>query len=204
MHVCPLTPLHIEGKRNAIADVPSRSFGSNPAWACASNTDLLNLFNSRFPLPQQKSWTVYHPNCAVVMRVISALRMKPFCSGRLEATSNKREMCWRNWCAYVKHFGVDPYLQQVSYSKQVRCLTGFAAQMRTGFYAHGQQVQSSTVASAFTAVGQTIALACNENPTKVLGSEKFLPALQIMINGYTKADPPMQKNYQSKRMFRNS
>ena len=78
MQACPLTPLHIEGKRNAIADVPSRSFGSNPAWTCASNTDLLNLFNSRFPLPQQKSWTVYHPNCAVVMRVISALRMKPF------------------------------------------------------------------------------------------------------------------------------
>ena len=78
MHACPLTPLHIEGKRNAIADVPSRSFGSNPAWACATSSDLLNLFNSRFPFPQQKSWTVYHPNCDVVMRVISALRMKPF------------------------------------------------------------------------------------------------------------------------------
>ncbi len=38
-----------------------------------------------------------------------------------------------------------------------------------------------------------IALACNENPTKVLGSKKFLPALQIMIDGYTKADPPTQK-----------
>jgi hypothetical protein len=43
------------------------------------------------------------------------------------------------------------------------------------------------------AVGQTIALACNENPTKILGSEKFLPALQIMLDGYTKADPPTQK-----------
>jgi hypothetical protein len=43
------------------------------------------------------------------------------------------------------------------------------------------------------AVGQTIALACNENPTKISGSEKFLPALQIMLNGYTKADPPTQK-----------
>jgi hypothetical protein len=43
------------------------------------------------------------------------------------------------------------------------------------------------------AIGQTIPLACNKNPTKVLGSEKFLPALQIMIDGYTKADPPTQK-----------
>jgi hypothetical protein len=43
------------------------------------------------------------------------------------------------------------------------------------------------------AVGQTIALACNENQTKVLGSKKILPALQILINGYTKANPPTQK-----------
>jgi hypothetical protein len=43
------------------------------------------------------------------------------------------------------------------------------------------------------AVGQTIALACNKNPTKVIGSDKFLPALQIMLDGYTKADPPTKK-----------
>jgi len=42
-------------------------------------------------------------------------------------------------------------------------------------------------------LARVFALACNENPTKVLGSEKFLPALQIMIYGYTKADPPTQK-----------
>jgi hypothetical protein len=26
-----------------------------------------------------------------------------------------------------------------------------------------------------------IAMACNDNPTKVVGLEKFLPALQVMI-----------------------
>jgi hypothetical protein len=50
------------------------------------------------------------------------------------------------------------------------------------------------------AVGQTIALACNENPTKVIGSKKILPALQIMIDGYTKADPPAQKKLPVKKM----
>jgi hypothetical protein len=104
-----------------------------------------------------------------------------------------REMCWRNWCAYVKHLGVDPYLQQVPYATWVQCLTGFAARTQTGFYGYRRQVQSSTVTSAITAIGQTIALACNKNPTKILGSEKFLPALQIMLDGYTKADPPTQK-----------
>ncbi len=116
-----------------------------------------------------------------------------FRTGRLEVTANKREMRWRNWCAYVKHLGGDPYLQQVPYATRVQCLTGFAARTRTGFYGYGRQVQSSTVTSTITAVGQTIALACNENPTKILGFKKFLPALQIMLDGYTKADPPTQK-----------
>ncbi len=121
------------------------------------------------------------------------LRDEAFCAGQLEATSNKREVCWQNWCAYVKHLGVDPYLQQVPYPTRVRCLTGFAARTRTGFYGNRRQVQSSTVTGAITAVSQTIALACNKNPTKVLGSKKILPALQIMIDGYTKANPPTQK-----------
>ncbi len=89
--------------------------------------------------------------------------------------------------------GVDPYLQQVPYVTRVQCLTAFAAQTRTGFYGHGRQVQSSRVTGAITAVGHTIALACNKNPTKVIGSDYFLPALQIMLDGYTKANPPTKK-----------
>jgi hypothetical protein len=75
---CPLTPMHIEGKHNAIADVPSRLFGSNPVWHCNIYSDLLTLFNSMFPLPNQLSWTVFHLNCRVVTHVILALQMKPF------------------------------------------------------------------------------------------------------------------------------
>jgi hypothetical protein len=78
MHTCPLTPMHIEGIHNKIADIPSRSFVSNPAWTCTSNADLLTLFNTHFPLPQQQSWTVYHLNCAAVTCVTSILQMKPF------------------------------------------------------------------------------------------------------------------------------
>jgi hypothetical protein len=42
-------------------------------------------------------------------------------------------------------------------------------------------------------VGQTIALARNDNPTKVNGPDKFLPALQVMLDGYSKSDPPTRK-----------
>jgi hypothetical protein len=43
------------------------------------------------------------------------------------------------------------------------------------------------------AVGQTIALACDSNPTKVTGSKRLLPRLQIMLDGYRKVNPATQK-----------
>jgi hypothetical protein len=52
------------------------------------------------------------------------------------------------------------------------------------YYGRGQKVQSSTVSSAITAIGETIAMACKDNPTKVMGSNKFLPELQVMIEAY--------------------
>ncbi len=75
---CPLTPIHIEGKRNTISDILSRSFGSTPAWRCDSNAALLTLFHNMFPLPNQSSWTVFHLNCKVVTLVTSPLRMQHF------------------------------------------------------------------------------------------------------------------------------
>jgi hypothetical protein len=88
---------------------------------------------------------------------------------------------------------VDLYLDHTPFETQVRCLTRFAQRTQTGFYGQGQQVQSRTVSQAITAIGQTIALACNDNPTKVNGSDNFLPALQVMLNGYSKSDPPIRK-----------
>ena len=69
----------------------------------------------------------------------------------------------------------------------------FAVTIRQGLYGRGAQVQCSTVTSAITAVGQTIAMATGVNPTKVTGSERFLLQLQIQLAGYTKEDPPTKK-----------
>ncbi len=49
------------------------------------------------------------------------------------------------------------------------------------------------VTGAIKAVGQTIALAGNKNSAKVIGSDKFFLALQIMLDGYRKDDPPTKK-----------
>jgi hypothetical protein len=71
---CPITPVHIPGVENAITDIPSRSFGTVAEWYCKSDTELLTLFNARFPLPGQASWTVFRLTSRVFMRVISVLR----------------------------------------------------------------------------------------------------------------------------------
>jgi hypothetical protein len=77
---CPVITSHIEGKKNEIADVPSRSFGSNKEWHCETNSQLLSLslFNSFFPLPNQTSWTVFQMNHDVVTRITSILQMTHF------------------------------------------------------------------------------------------------------------------------------
>ena len=71
----PLTPLHIAGVDNALTDIPSRSFGSEPRWACATDHDLLTMFTSLFPLPHQASWTVFVPSKRISMRLTSVLQM---------------------------------------------------------------------------------------------------------------------------------
>jgi hypothetical protein len=76
--VCPITTLHIAGDQNAMTDIPSRSFGSEPKWHFHTDLDLLTFFNKTFSLPQKDSWTVCQPTSAIAMRVISVLRMTPF------------------------------------------------------------------------------------------------------------------------------
>jgi hypothetical protein len=73
---CPLTPVHIPGVKNALTDIPLHSFGSVKEWECKSDTEFLTLFNKKFPLPQQASWTVFRFGSKVITRVISALQMK--------------------------------------------------------------------------------------------------------------------------------
>ena len=72
----PLTPLHIAGVDNEMADIASRSFGSESKWHCTCDSDLTNMFTSLFPPPPQTSWNVFQHSSVITTRVISALRMK--------------------------------------------------------------------------------------------------------------------------------
>ncbi len=53
--------------------------------------------------------------------------------------------------------------------------------------------QELQVSSTLTAIVQTIALACDSNPMKVVGLEPLLPCLQVMLDGYRKVDLPTHK-----------
>jgi hypothetical protein len=69
----PLTTLHIAGSKNAMTDVPSRSFGTPKKWSCATDQDFLRMYNSFFPLPLQESWNYFRLSSAASMKVISIL-----------------------------------------------------------------------------------------------------------------------------------
>jgi hypothetical protein len=189
--VSPLTPLHIAGAHNAMTDIPSRSFGSVTKWHCPTNADLLTLFNNSFPLPGQTSWTVFQVCSSISMRVISALRMKVLSMDKWAATALARVTHWKNWEAFVQPLGVDPFLQGTDFTLRTRCLTGFAAHIRRGGYRRGRQVKSAMVSTALMAVGTEIALACGNNPTKLNGSDRLLPRLSQMLEGWHKTDDPV-------------
>jgi hypothetical protein len=97
------------------------------------------------------------------------------------------------WVTYSAPLGVDPYLQETTFAHRTRLLSGFAARVRTGRFGRGKQVSVGTVVSAITAVGTTIALARGVNPTKMENSDKLLPRLSQMLEGWRKADPPTMK-----------
>jgi len=81
----------------------------------------------------------------------------------------------------------------VQYTTKVRVLTGFAARVRQGLYGRGKRVAAGTVVDAITAVGQEIALACGTNPIKIAESERLLPQLSQILDGWHKEDPPTTK-----------
>jgi hypothetical protein len=182
-HVCPITTLQYS----------VLLIWQQTKVAFQIGGELTNLFQNQLPPPQPElvDYLLAHLRDSYTrdFRLADAT----FYSGRLEATSHGRKEYWDHWQRYAMPMGVDPYLQDTNFSKRIRLLSGFAARVRTGFYGAGRQVKTCTVSSALTGVGQTIALACNSNPTKIVGSKRLLPCLQIMLDGYRKVGLPTRK-----------
>lgn len=69
------------------------------------------------------------------------------------ATAKGQDTYWRNWTGNVRPLGVDPFLYKTRYQLEIRCLIGFGARARSGYYGRGKQVQAATDAGAISAVG---------------------------------------------------
>ncbi len=187
--VCPITTLHICGDQNSMTNVPSRLFGSKPKWHFQSEEKLLTFFNINFPLPNQNLWTVCHPTSGIATHVISVLWMMPFtledwrqlplASRNIGAIGNGMQCLWEWTLTYT--IPTSPNASDSS--------LGLLHELAQASMVRACQVKNCTVSSALTAIGQTIS-----NPTKIVGSERLLPCLQIMLDGYRKVDPPTQKN----------
>lgn len=111
-----------------------------------------------------------------------------FHNGQVEATTKTRATHWANWTAYV-----DPYLEGIPSTRRARCLSGFMARIQQGGYGCGRMVKGNTVSTALMAIGKEIALVCNVNPLKIGGSEKLLPQLAQVLDGWRKEDGPAMK-----------
>ncbi len=151
---------------------------------------LINPFQQNFSLPSTgllDSLPLEHKSdYAGDFRIADA----GYYAGRVVGTTQNRQTRWTNWTSYVQPLGLDPFIQGVDYTTQVRALTGFAAHVRQGYYGRGKRVATGTVTGAITAVGQAITLVCGTNPTKVAGSEKLLPRIAQTLDGWRKEDPP--------------
>jgi hypothetical protein len=175
-----------------MTDIPSRSFGSEPKWHCKSHTDLLTLFNNLFPVPSQNSWTLFQISYAVGMQVTSVLQMKDF---TLEE--------WRRLPKVGKHVGAAGRLmlhlwEWTLFYRTPRSLTESASSQAS----QDESVQATTVKENRSKLEASLAqsrplarqLLRPRTPVpQIVGSDKLLPCLQQMLDGFRKADPPTTK-----------
>ena len=73
----PMYTIHVAGKANDIADIPSRSFRDSHRWNCPSDEQFLCRFASHFQLPQGHQWQLFQVNPKITTRVIDELLQRP-------------------------------------------------------------------------------------------------------------------------------
>ena len=72
-----MATLHVAGKENDIADIPSRSFRQGHRWNYPDDLHFLTKFNSHFPLKQGACWNLFVINPKLITLVTSVLLTTP-------------------------------------------------------------------------------------------------------------------------------
>ena len=94
------------------------------------------------------------------------------------------------WQAYVRRWNVSPYLDGCSRVLQSSILATFAVGVRSGDYGLGHRVTTQTVDRAIRAVGQTLQLAGQQDPTKIDGGRERIIQLRRLCEVFRREDPP--------------
>jgi hypothetical protein len=190
--VCPITMPHIASDQNSMTDIPSRLFGSEPKWHFKLDSDLLTFFNHTFTLPNQNSWTVCQPTSAVTTCVISVLRMTPFTLDdwrRLPGAGRNIGPTGKSMChlwEWTLTFRIPLSPSASDFSQDLQHESKLAT-MATA-------VKSKVAQSVARSRPLARRLLWPVMPTlPKSGSERLLPCLQIMLDGYRKVDPATQK-----------
>ena len=99
------------------------------------------------------------------------------------------EKYWKAWTGYCNECNAEPYLECLSCCEQGVLLIGFAAQVRTGAYGHGDQVRIQMVTQALVAISTTCQLVGKQSPVYKSEGEYILP-LRHRTEGFRRQDPP--------------
>ena len=113
----------------------------------------------------------------------------------MTSTTDTKAKHWREWKRNCESLGVDPHLakETTCFQTRARVLSGFAARTRQGAFGRGRQIGAGSVATALTAVGQTISMDTGTNPAKNENSKQLIYPLHVMMAGFRKEDPPTVK-----------
>eukprot|EP00956_Cyclotella_meneghiniana_P044865 scaffold340725_cov152-Cyclotella_meneghiniana.AAC.1 len=94
---------------------------------------------------------------------------------------------WRRLPPPGRHTG------DIEFRKKCYAIKTFAAAVRSGRVGAGRQVRAGTVSTALSAVNTTISLELDKQPLKAAGSKDFIPLISVMLKGWEKMDPPVEK-----------
>jgi len=72
----PMSTMHVVGKANDIANIPSRSFREGHCWNCPTNFNFLTCFNEHFCLPHGGCWQLCVINPKIVTLVTLELQTR--------------------------------------------------------------------------------------------------------------------------------
>ena len=114
-------------------------------------------------------------------------------NGIVAAGHHKRQRFWNHWTQHCQQFNLDPRLTTTTPAVRITALATFAQRVRGGEYSACARVRVQTVQVALRAIGTTFELDGKPNPCHKLGTETYTKPLQRLLEGYRRADPPVEQ-----------